>query len=86
MGSLSVALKNKVDCAGVQGGVQSGEVCQRVMRGFFSADSVAGVLTLGSGRWDSVSCVSRESLKYQAAANIKCPTSAFAGRTLISMS
>jgi hypothetical protein len=47
MGSLSIALKNKVDCAGIQGSVQSGEVCQRVMGG--SADLVAGGVKLGQG-------------------------------------
>jgi hypothetical protein len=43
MGSLSVALKNKVDCAGIQGAVQSGVVCYCVMCGFFSDDPVDAV-------------------------------------------
>lgn len=50
MGSLSIALKSKVDCAGIQGGVQSCEVCQRVMGG--SADLVAGG-ELGQGANDN---------------------------------
>jgi hypothetical protein len=34
MGSLKGSLEKKVDCAGIQGGMQSWEVCQYVMQGF----------------------------------------------------